>query len=167
MIKVGLALGSGGRAGKIGITNHFAGCTISQDELFDIISTYFSSLQKQYCNQVYFFSRYSYSLFYSSIQVPWTKLGFEPVVITINTMECVLSLRKSDSKSDDGSCSVDSSKSSASSMGTKRSKKKLQDSDAPPGYIQSLLNRSVFTFGVRSQYLFLRQGHPIHFIHCY
>lgn len=27
------------------------------------------------------------------IHVPWTKLGSEPVVITINTMECILKLR--------------------------------------------------------------------------
>lgn len=27
------------------------------------------------------------------IHVPWTKLGSEPVVITINTMECILKLK--------------------------------------------------------------------------
>lgn len=27
------------------------------------------------------------------IHVPWTKLSTEPVVITINTMECILKLR--------------------------------------------------------------------------
>jgi vacuolar protein sorting-associated protein 13B len=29
------------------------------------------------------------------IHVPWTKLGSEPVVITINTIECILKLRES------------------------------------------------------------------------
>lgn len=75
-------------------------------------------------------------------QVPWTKLGFDPVVITINTMECVLQLRNEESKSDDGA-SVASSQLSSSKPSSKkvRSKKKLQDADVPPGYIQSLLNR--------------------------
>ena len=44
------------------------------------------------------------------IHVPWTRLGYEPVVITINTIECALKLRDSEYNDKD---SV-SSKSSAS-----------------------------------------------------
>lgn len=71
--------------------------------------------------------------------MPWTKLGFEPVVITISTMECVLSLRDADSCSEDEG-SVDGNALSAKSK--QKSKKALKhDPDVPPGYIQSLLNR--------------------------
>ena len=75
-------------------------------------------------------------------QVPWTKLGFDPVVMTINTMECILQLRNEESKSDDGASVASSQLSSSKPYSKKvRSKKKLQDADVPPGYIQSLLNR--------------------------
>lgn len=33
------------------------------------------------------------------LHVPWTKLGSEPVVVTINTIECILKLRDGDEES--------------------------------------------------------------------
>uniref|UniRef100_A0A8C9XPN5 Vacuolar protein sorting 13 homolog B n=1 Tax=Sander lucioperca TaxID=283035 RepID=A0A8C9XPN5_SANLU len=81
------------------------------------------------------------------IHVPWTKLGSEPVVITINTMECILKLR--DGAQDDhesGSSSTSRSVSDGSKAVAKP--RRLQqaapsDPDLPPGYVQSLIRRVV------------------------
>ncbi|XP_075961507.1 intermembrane lipid transfer protein VPS13B isoform X10 [Anarhichas minor] len=81
------------------------------------------------------------------IHVPWTKLGSEPVVITINTMECILKLR--DGVQDDhesGSSSTSRSVSDSSKAVAKP--RRLQqaapsDPDLPPGYVQSLIRRVV------------------------
>ncbi|CAJ1061446.1 LOW QUALITY PROTEIN: vacuolar protein sorting-associated protein 13B-like [Xyrichtys novacula] len=81
------------------------------------------------------------------IHVPWTKLGSEPVVITINTMECILKLK--DAAQDDhesGSSSTSRSVSDSSKAAAKP--RRLQqaapsDPDLPPGYVQSLIRRVV------------------------
>nr|XP_015804809.2 intermembrane lipid transfer protein VPS13B isoform X1 [Nothobranchius furzeri] len=81
------------------------------------------------------------------IHVPWTKLGSEPVVITINTMECILKLRDgSQDDHDSGSSSTSRSVSDGSKAATKT--RRLQqaspsDPDLPPGYVQSLIRRVV------------------------
>ncbi|XP_054981251.1 intermembrane lipid transfer protein VPS13B isoform X2 [Sorex araneus] len=82
------------------------------------------------------------------IHVPWTKLGSEPVVITINTMECILKL-KDGIQDDHDSCGSNSTNRSTSEN-TKSSVKprRIQqatptDPDLPPGYVQSLIRRVV------------------------
>ncbi|XP_059402985.1 intermembrane lipid transfer protein VPS13B [Carassius carassius] len=81
------------------------------------------------------------------IHVPWTKLSSEPVVITINTMECILKLR--DGVMDDNeSCTSSSTNPSASESSKAASKpRRVQqapsDPDLPPGYVQSLIRRVV------------------------
>ncbi|XP_073702990.1 intermembrane lipid transfer protein VPS13B [Garra rufa] len=81
------------------------------------------------------------------IHVPWTKLSSEPVVITINTMECILKLR--DGATDDNeSCTSSSTNRSASESSKAASKpRRVQqapsDPDLPPGYVQSLIRRVV------------------------
>ncbi|XP_047579553.1 intermembrane lipid transfer protein VPS13B isoform X4 [Lutra lutra] len=72
------------------------------------------------------------------IHVPWTKLGSEPVVITINTMECILKL-KDGIQDDHESCGSNSTNRSATEN-TKSSVKprRIQqaaptDPDLPPG----------------------------------
>ncbi|KAM5137118.1 intermembrane lipid transfer protein VPS13B isoform 2-T3 [Callospermophilus lateralis] len=82
------------------------------------------------------------------IHVPWTKLGSEPVVITINTMECILKL-KDEIQDDHESCGSNSTNRSATEN-TKSSVKprRIQqaaptDPDLPPGYVQSLIRRVV------------------------
>ncbi|XP_016411139.1 vacuolar protein sorting-associated protein 13B-like [Sinocyclocheilus rhinocerous] len=73
------------------------------------------------------------------IHVPWTKLSSEPVVITINTMECILKLR--DGATDDNeSCTSSSTNRSASESSKAASKpRRVQqapsDPDLPPGVI--------------------------------
>uniref|UniRef100_UPI0037E89457 intermembrane lipid transfer protein VPS13B-like isoform X1 n=1 Tax=Semicossyphus pulcher TaxID=241346 RepID=UPI0037E89457 len=81
------------------------------------------------------------------IHVPWTKLGSEPVVITINTMECILKL-KDGAQDDHESGSSSASRSVSDSSKTMAKPRRLQqaapsDPDLPPGYVQSLIRRVV------------------------
>ncbi|XP_064333004.1 intermembrane lipid transfer protein VPS13B isoform X2 [Camelus dromedarius] len=82
------------------------------------------------------------------IHVPWTKLGSEPVVITINTMECILKLK--DGIQDDHESCGSNSTNHSTTENTKSSVKprRIQqaaptDPDLPPGYVQSLIRRVV------------------------
>nr|XP_044999217.1 vacuolar protein sorting-associated protein 13B isoform X3 [Jaculus jaculus] len=82
------------------------------------------------------------------IHVPWTKLGSEPVVITINTMECILKL-KDGIQDDHESCGSNSTnRSTTENMKSSIKPRKIQqaaptDPDLPPGYVQSLIRRVV------------------------
>ena len=77
------------------------------------------------------------------LHVPWTKLGSEPVVVTINTIECILKLRDT-AYSDKGSARGSSERSSRKSGSIQRQKVRRQDTeDLPPGYLQSLMNKIV------------------------
>ncbi|XP_023504964.1 intermembrane lipid transfer protein VPS13B isoform X9 [Equus przewalskii] len=82
------------------------------------------------------------------IHVPWTKLGSEAVVITINTMECILKLK--DGIQDDHESCGSNSTNRSTTENTKSSVKprRIQqaaptDPDLPPGYVQSLIRRVV------------------------
>uniref|UniRef100_A0A9J8BQX9 Vacuolar protein sorting 13 homolog B n=1 Tax=Cyprinus carpio carpio TaxID=630221 RepID=A0A9J8BQX9_CYPCA len=81
------------------------------------------------------------------IHVPWTKLSSEPVVITINTMECILKLRDGATE-DNESCTSSStnrstSESSKAASKPRRVQQAPSDPDLPPGYVQSLIRRVV------------------------
>ncbi|XP_069477524.1 intermembrane lipid transfer protein VPS13B isoform X2 [Ambystoma mexicanum] len=82
------------------------------------------------------------------IHVPWTKLGSEPVVITINTMECILKL-KDGVQDDHESCgSSSTNRSTTESAKSVVKPRRIQqaaptDPDLPPGYVQSLIRRVV------------------------
>ncbi|XP_075405556.1 intermembrane lipid transfer protein VPS13B isoform X3 [Tenrec ecaudatus] len=82
------------------------------------------------------------------IHVPWTKLGSEPVVITINTMECILKLK--DGMQGDHESGGSSSTNRSATENTKPSvrPRRIQQTaptepDLPPGYVQSLIRRVV------------------------
>ncbi|KAF4798070.1 hypothetical protein TURU_066857 [Turdus rufiventris] len=83
------------------------------------------------------------------IHVPWTKLGSEPVVITINTMECILKLKDGAQQEDHESCgSSSTNRSTTESMKSAVKSRRVQqsaspDPDLPPGYVQSLIRRVV------------------------
>ncbi|GFU94554.1 vacuolar protein sorting-associated protein 13B [Trichonephila clavipes] len=64
------------------------------------------------------------------IHIPWTKLGSEPVIITINTIECILKLS---TENEDADTDRQKKKKFAASRGLK----KPDISEAPPGYVQS------------------------------
>ncbi|XP_053101128.1 intermembrane lipid transfer protein VPS13B isoform X3 [Hemicordylus capensis] len=81
------------------------------------------------------------------IHVPWTKLGSEPVVITINTMECILKL-KDGVQDDHESCGSSSTNRSTTESAKAASKQRriqqaAPDPDLPPGYVQSLIWRVI------------------------
>ncbi|KAG8198573.1 hypothetical protein JTE90_026471 [Oedothorax gibbosus] len=71
------------------------------------------------------------------IHIPWTKLGSEPVVITINTIECILKLCTNNN--DEDSQKQTKKKKNIDS----KSIKKTEVVEAPPGYVQSLINRVI------------------------
>ncbi|KAK4291913.1 hypothetical protein Pmani_035289 [Petrolisthes manimaculis] len=74
------------------------------------------------------------------IHVPWTKLTSEPIIITINTIECILKL-----KGTEGSGSSDSSSQSGGGGkgGEGRRRQRRPDLEAPTSYIQGLINRII------------------------
>ncbi|XP_043921582.1 vacuolar protein sorting-associated protein 13B [Protopterus annectens] len=79
------------------------------------------------------------------IHVPWTKLGSEAVIITINTMECILKL-KDGAQNDHESCGSSSTNRSINeSVKSLAKPRRIQqtDPDLPPGYVQSLIRRVV------------------------
>ncbi|CAM1300415.1 Uncharacterised protein g2705 [Pycnogonum litorale] len=73
------------------------------------------------------------------IHVPWTKLISESIVITINTIECILKLRNSDDVDEESSTS--SSVKSSKGENTKKKAKKPEVIDVPPGYVRSIINK--------------------------
>ncbi|XP_074842974.1 intermembrane lipid transfer protein VPS13B isoform X3 [Carettochelys insculpta] len=82
------------------------------------------------------------------IHVPWTKLGSEPVVITINTMECILKLKDGAQEDHESSGSSSTNRSTAESAKSAVKLRRIQqtapsDPDLPPGYVQSLIRRVV------------------------
>ena len=78
------------------------------------------------------------------INVPWTRLHAEPIVITINTIECVLRLPDSNKAASSHEGSEASYKSGSEHR--KRFRKQLSHDDSnnpPPGYVQSLINKII------------------------
>ncbi|KAH9494658.1 Vacuolar protein sorting-associated protein 13B [Bulinus truncatus] len=74
------------------------------------------------------------------LHVPWTKLGSEPVVITINTVECILKVRDTAYEG----VSRSPSKSSLGKSPQAKSKRRNQPAeDLPPGYLQSIVKRII------------------------
>ncbi|XP_075990406.1 vacuolar protein sorting 13B isoform X2 [Anticarsia gemmatalis] len=76
------------------------------------------------------------------IQVPWTKIMSEPIVVTIDTIECVLSLNRP-----------------ASPEGApppEPPSRKTQVVEAPPGYMQALVRRIVSNIALRVHHLIVK-----------
>ncbi|XP_072317747.1 intermembrane lipid transfer protein VPS13B-like isoform X5 [Eucyclogobius newberryi] len=94
------------------------------------------------------------------IHVPWTKLGSEPVVITINTMECILKLRDGAQDDHESGSSSTSRSVSDSSKAIARPRRIQQaapsDPDLPPGYVQSLIRRVVNNVNIMVNNLILK-----------
>ncbi|XP_055998709.1 intermembrane lipid transfer protein VPS13B-like isoform X2 [Ostrea edulis] len=74
------------------------------------------------------------------IHVPWTKLGSEPVVITINTIECILKLRET-AYGDTASSATPELKKSRSFQAKQRQRRQQGGEELPPGYLQSIINK--------------------------
>ncbi|XP_042214275.1 vacuolar protein sorting-associated protein 13B-like isoform X1 [Homarus americanus] len=73
------------------------------------------------------------------IHVPWTKLTSEPIVITINTIECILKLKGGEGASSESSSQSGSGPKSADV----RRKQRRQDLEVPTSYVQGLINRII------------------------
>ncbi|XP_054721394.1 intermembrane lipid transfer protein VPS13B-like [Uloborus diversus] len=78
------------------------------------------------------------------IHIPWTKLGSEPVIITINTIECILKLCTDSDVPDCDAKTVLLSKKISSNKLLKRP----EVIEAPPGYVQSLINRVISNISI-------------------
>ena len=86
------------------------------------------------------------------IHVPWTKLGSEPVVITINTIECIVKLRDYEASSESTNTSA-----SQASVTPQRVKIKKQDQEElPPGYLQSLITKVINNLNIVVNNLILK-----------
>ncbi|XP_045784582.1 vacuolar protein sorting-associated protein 13B [Maniola jurtina] len=77
------------------------------------------------------------------IQVPWTKIMSEPIVVTINTIECILSLNPP----------ADEVPPEETYSG------RTQVVEAPPGYMQALVRRIVSNIAVRVHSLIVKYVH--------
>nr|XP_034839520.1 vacuolar protein sorting-associated protein 13B [Maniola hyperantus] len=77
------------------------------------------------------------------IQVPWTKIMSEPIVVTINTIECILSLNPP----------ADEVPQQETYSG------RTQVVEAPPGYMQALVRRIVSNIAVRVHSLIVKYVH--------
>ncbi|XP_069674298.1 intermembrane lipid transfer protein VPS13B isoform X2 [Periplaneta americana] len=89
------------------------------------------------------------------IHVPWTKLNSEPITITINTIECILKLRGEDTVGSD-SASHASTSTQTTKDSRRRPSKRQQDMVAPPGYVQSLVNKIVSNITIYCNNLILK-----------
>ncbi|GAB1597682.1 vacuolar protein sorting-associated protein 13B-like [Argonauta hians] len=77
------------------------------------------------------------------LHVPWTRLGSEPVVITVNTIECIVRLKDSSTDSDKRSSKSESStRSMAQSLKIKAKKQPIEE-ELPAGYLQGLVNKVI------------------------
>ena len=110
------------------------------------------------------------------IHVPWTRLNAEPIVLTINTIECVLKLPSD--KASSGRKNVNNnyvkeleyfvSESSEDTTGgtsvpgddkteeKKKGKRRKEEQTAPPGYIQGLINKIISNISVVCNNLILK-----------
>ena len=78
------------------------------------------------------------------IHIPWTKLGSEPVEITINTLECIVQLRYPDHNPDETASKVSESSSTGETQHEDFQKALDNKEEVPPsGYVQSLVNRVI------------------------
>lgn len=76
------------------------------------------------------------------INVPWTKLTSEPVVITINTIECILKL-KTENESVDSSSNKSTSSQQQVGNSFRKQLRKQEYSEMPSSYVQSLISRVI------------------------
>nr|XP_031825790.1 vacuolar protein sorting-associated protein 13B isoform X2 [Nomia melanderi] len=76
------------------------------------------------------------------IHVPWVKITSEPIVITINTIECILKLK-------------DDTKVETSTSGLQK-RQKISQEEAPPGYIKSIVTKVVNNITINCNNLILK-----------
>ncbi|KAL1506203.1 hypothetical protein ABEB36_005605 [Hypothenemus hampei] len=90
------------------------------------------------------FSFVSGSIRALSIHVPWTKITSEPIKITINTIECILNLKGRGTRQ------------TPKRKGRDKSSGQNKNIEAPPGYVQSLINKIVSNISIHCNNLILK-----------
>lgn len=93
------------------------------------------------------------------IHVPWTRIGYEPVEITINTIECTVKLRDAEADDNDSvssKSSTSTNKSRTESGSKMKPKEDIQDASLSPGYVTSLMNRVLHNVHVSIKNLILK-----------
>ncbi|KZC08609.1 Vacuolar protein sorting-associated protein 13B [Dufourea novaeangliae] len=76
------------------------------------------------------------------IHVPWVKITSEPIVITINTIECILKLK-------------DDTKVETSTSGLQK-RQEIPEEETPPGYIKSIVTKVVNNITINCNNLILK-----------
>ncbi|KAI4504385.1 hypothetical protein M0802_000856 [Mischocyttarus mexicanus] len=76
------------------------------------------------------------------IHVPWVKINSEPIVVTINTIECILKLKDE--------------KNTETKKPTLQKKKEMLQEEAPSGYIKSIISKIVNNITIHCNNLILK-----------
>ncbi|XP_011871179.1 PREDICTED: vacuolar protein sorting-associated protein 13B isoform X1 [Vollenhovia emeryi] len=76
------------------------------------------------------------------IHVPWVKITSEPIVVTINTIECILKLK------DENTTETNTT--------TLQKKKEIEQEEAPPGYIKSVVTKVINNITIHCNNLILK-----------
>lgn len=76
------------------------------------------------------------------IHVPWVKITSEPIVVTINTIECILKLK------DENTTETNTT--------TLQKKKEIVQEEAPPGYIKSIVTKVINNITIHCNNLILK-----------
>ena len=91
------------------------------------------------------------------IHVPWTRITYEPVTITINTIEFVVKLRDPDEvKSDSGADETDNANARELKKEMQKAKIAREAEHLPPGYVQGVINKVVNNISVCVNNLILK-----------
>ena len=83
------------------------------------------------------------------IHVPWTKLYYEPAVITINTIECVLKLKENSFTVDGVEEAAEVQQADIKPTSDSTAPQAENEKTLPPGYVQSLLNKVIYNLTVK------------------
>ncbi|XP_067209482.1 intermembrane lipid transfer protein VPS13B isoform X1 [Linepithema humile] len=76
------------------------------------------------------------------IHVPWVKITSEPIVVTINTIECILKLKDEST--------------TETSTATLQKRKEMVQEEAPPGYIKSIVTKVINNITIHCNNLILK-----------
>ena len=83
------------------------------------------------------------------MHVPWTKLYYEPAVITINTIECVLKLKENNFTAEGVDEAIEVQQVDIKPSSDSTTPEPDTEKAIPPGYVQSLLNKVIYNLTVK------------------
>ena len=83
------------------------------------------------------------------MHVPWTKLYYEPAIITINTIECVLKLKENNFTAEGVDEVIEVQQADIKPSSDSTTPEPDAEKAIPPGYVQSLLNKVIYNLTVK------------------